>query len=255
MLCLTSASGIVRAQNPVMVVPEGPERFDVSVIRPTPPTGSHRGFIGYPGRIIIGAKTLVDLIAIAYDCGTNPIEKGPAWARDIRFDIQATYTVTESQGASVRRGDPTLAERHMLQHMLEDRFGLRLAYYSKASPVLFLVKTGANTQLQPTQHGDVHPGAGFMISSLGVATGEVMGRNITMGDFAHEIELEMSKPVFDRTGLTASYDFSVQPTEPNGGDEFEGVSTALRMLGLGLKPGTAPVRHWVIAAVSQPDQN
>ena len=256
MLCLTSASGIAWAQSPVAVVPEGPERFDVSVIRLKPPIGSYDGgFNGYPGRIIIGARTLVDLIAIAYDCETNPIEKGPAWVRDIRFDIEAMYTVKEPQRAPVRRGDPTPAERHMLQHMLEDRFGLRLASYGKPSPVLFLVKAGANKQLQPTQHGDMHPSAGFMISSQGVATGEVMGRNITMGGFAHEIELEMSKPVFDRTGLTAPYDFRVQPMEPNGGDEYEGVFTALQMLGLGLKPGTAPVRHWVIMAVSQPDQN
>ena len=255
MLCFTSASGIAWAQSLVTVGPEGAERFEVSVIRPTSPTGPHGGVIARQGHIIIGAKTLVDLVAIAYDCKTNPIERGPAWVRDNRFDIEATYTVKESQDAPGRRDILTPAERHMLQHMLEDRFGLRLASYSKPSPVLFLVKTGANTRLQPPQHGDVHPSAGFMISSQGVATGEAMGRNITMGGFAHEIELEMSKPVFDRTGLTASYDFSVQPTEPNGGDEFEGVSTALRMLGLGLKPGTAPVRHWVIAAVSQPDQN
>jgi uncharacterized protein (TIGR03435 family) len=78
----------------------------------------------------------------------------------------------------------------------------------------------------------------------------------------HQLAGYTDRPIFDKTGLTAAYDFTLQFTvenypvgsEPGPNDPFP-LSTAVHDLGLKLEPGTAPFDTVVIDHAERPSAN
>lgn len=205
----------------------------------------------------------------------------PAWARDMRFDVEARTT-----------GSPTKDEmRAMVRSMLEDRFQLKLHTETQKTEVLRLElvhpgKFGPNIRpyaaTEPPcdpvpPYGDVSVAltpdhfpayCGVLLWIPGTPAGEMRigGRRLTSADIALGIGAAADftqRPVVDATGLTGAYDVLLdyapvtsdpsRSTEPSNGVPLE---IALRkQLGLKLEPGKGSVETYVIDHISKPTEN
>lgn len=211
----------------------------------------------------------------------------PEWVRSDRFDIQAR--------ASGNPGKDDL--RQMMRSLLADRFSLAVHYETREVPVLafVLVKPGKlGPQLR--QHQDdapcpTNPSAqpGQAPSPLTIAGGypalcggilglpasvpgrmRIGARNVTLPFVADSLGAApgQGRPLIDRTGLTGTFDFTLEWTpdrqgaQPPGADAAPDPSTALsfeealrEQLGIRLESRKGPVEMLIVDHIEHPSEN
>jgi bla regulator protein blaR1 len=208
----------------------------------------------------------------------------PEWSRNDTFVIQAEAA-----------GNPTKDQmRLMMQSLLADRFKLAVHFETRTAPVLSLVlarRGRLGPRLQPHAEGlacgakwtapadssspSVPPG-GFMPICGSVAM--IPGRNHAFLLGARDIRMQhiadyipslqdFGRPVVDRTGLSGTYDFSLESvpgritpiaSDANPQLDTEGptlLEALKEQLGLTLRPENAPIQILVIDHVEQPSEN
>ena len=139
----------------------------------------------------------------------------------------------------------------MAQHLLEDRFKLKLHLETKELPVYALVVDKGEAKLHEVKPNSP-PGDGVWlrgrkISSKGWEAWMIASSLASLPD--------VGRPVVDKTGLKGLFefrlDYSVTPNEdrPN-------IFTALKdQLGLKLEPSKGPVQFVVIDNLEKPSEN
>jgi uncharacterized protein (TIGR03435 family) len=163
--------------------------------------------------------SLKDLVRMAYRVKPHQVE-GPESIASERFDIAAKLPA-----GATREQVP-----EMLQALLADRFGVSLHRTSKEFPVLGLVvaKGGLKMkQLTPDPDADLSKGnldvnasggAGGVSVNYGKGSYYFFGDNkleakkLTMTQLADTLARYEADPVVDMTGLTGSYDFTLEFT-------------------------------------------
>jgi uncharacterized protein (TIGR03435 family) len=244
------------------------------------PNGGHFHAMNYP---------LVAYIEFAYKMADSEelllLPQLPKWATNDRFDIDATA-----------QGNPTKDQvRLMMQSLLADRFKLAVHYETRQLPVYVLLmdtpgKLGPLLQQHaeestcsttpwvpsppptgPPQTLDTRfPGpCGGILGMAPSVRGRVRSgaRNVTMELIASSLagtDVDVNRPVLDRTGLTGKFDFAVEFTpksaarsiaEANGTAGFTGPTfqQAVReQLGLKLEPTTGTMDVLVVDYVEEP---
>jgi uncharacterized protein (TIGR03435 family) len=237
---------------------------------------------------------LLSYITFAYKMNTFQVvsfaKLVPKWVLSERFDIQA-----RAQGNATKD-----QMRVMMQALLADRFKLAIHAETQQAPIFALVllnpgKTGP--QLQPYPDGTPcdasivsTPTATGTPSPSGLVAGQfpqICGgyanmrpstpgrlkagaRNVTiqvMADQFPALANDPDRPVFDRTGLTGTYDFAIEFTPQFNGPLPPGVNfqpdptgptflEALKeQLGLKLDPQTGPVDVFILDQVEEPTAN
>jgi uncharacterized protein (TIGR03435 family) len=214
----------------------------------------------------------------------------PNWVNTSRFDIEARAPENSTKDQM----------RLMMQSLLADRFKLTMHTESRPKPVFNLVlskagKTGPQLQAHmedgscstpptPAAARPAPPSPPSSISGLQlppVPCGGILqlpastpgrlrlgAKNTTMALLARSITSPASgidRPVFDRTGLSGTFDFSLEwspapnPAQPPGFTPDEtgpGFTTALQeQLGLKLESTTGPVDAVVIDHIEEPTPN
>jgi len=227
------------------------QSFDVASIRP-----DDRGlFVRPPSRgqfTAMGAVAKL-LVMFAYDVQDSQIVGGPPWFATEKWAIQAKsdkdqYSVEET--------------RTMLQHLLADRFSLRLLRSTQELSVYvlsvakggpkFKVSEGARTNVQ------IGPNSIYLQAA-------------TIDRLTTVLATSLGRPVIDRTGLTGSYDLSLQwddaPVRDGGllgagataaipGNDRGSIFTALPdQIGLRLDSQRAPVEVLVVDGIERPTSN
>jgi uncharacterized protein (TIGR03435 family) len=225
------------------------------------------------------------LMASAYQGEFPPkgerIFGGPGWIDSEHFDIEARAA-----------GDPTREQDNlMLQSLLEDRFKLVLHHEMRQLPVYALViakpgKTGPQlvshsdaakcteplagtppSQPRPEEPMPAFCGGFFM--SRGNGALRESGNRITMDMLAQFVDQSVDRSVVDRTGLTGTFDFTLefapevgpgyQPGSTAEASDASGVprifSALQEQLGLKLEPQKAPLDVLVIDHVEEPSPN
>jgi uncharacterized protein (TIGR03435 family) len=203
--------------------PARPE-FEVATIRPSAPspeatvTAGER-MVGDQVRWV--SLTLKNFIATAYRMKPYQIS-GPDWIFSDRFDIAAT----------IPAGVSTTQMPEMLQRLIEDRFQLKMHREKKDFPVyaLEIAKGGLKMQPNPSDpdaaKADANTPASTNIngsaqgiaidfgrgSSYTFANNRFEARKLTMPNVVRALELYTDRPVVDMTGLTGTYDFTLEVT-------------------------------------------
>ncbi len=250
--------------------------------------GLYRGAAYSPtGGLFSATRTPLEAyIMFAYDLTSDQVlrleSQSPNWIRDDNFDIQARA-----------EGNPTRQQMQlMMQSLLADRFKLVVHTETKETPVyaLALAKPGkTGPQLQPDNKPcpseptpppsgapppapPMGPTAEFPTAcgfSAVVANGRWRsgGRHVTIESLALNMTgpaTGVDRPVVDRTGLTGTYDFSIefvpernQPRpdfqyDPEGPTYIEALK---EQLGLKLEPQTGPVEVLVLDHAEEPSPN
>jgi len=165
--------------------------------------------------------SLKDYIRMAYNVKDHQIV-GPEWIASDRFDIAAK--VPEGGREKIRE---------MLQTLLKDRFHMKFHHDSKEFPVYALVVSKGGPRMkesppvaeQPSPEGgrgavnvSASGGRGGVVVNMGrgsffnFADNKLVGKKLTMTQFADTLARFTDRPVVDMTGLAPSYDFELDFT-------------------------------------------
>jgi uncharacterized protein (TIGR03435 family) len=198
-----------------------------------------------PAALIVMAYQFKDLDRIR---GLQP------WCFAERYAIRAK--VADTEVAAWQKLSPA-AKGLALRALLEERFHLKLHRETKEGHVYELVVARGGPKLKeskpvvedPDAPAQQQSGVGFHAES--------------MDQFASTVSmLGVSRPVVNKTGLTALYDIDLkQPSEADSSESTPGSPDSLIIhelqdqLGLNLKSATGPVETLVIDYIERPSQN
>jgi uncharacterized protein (TIGR03435 family) len=205
----------------------------------------------------------MECIGFAYNLSPGLVSEArgvPSWINSERYDI-----VGETPGEIRPPNEEVL---RMFRALLEDRFKLKIHREQKEVSVynLVLAKDGAKMHESAALPGK-EPG---LVIQPGATSARLPARNATVAQFASLLQrVIMDRPVVDKTGLSAKYDFDLEwrhagtqldrglpPEKP--GDDPDGkpdIFAAIQQLGLKLEPAKARVEVLVIDHVEKPDAN
>jgi uncharacterized protein (TIGR03435 family) len=236
--------------------------FEVATIKPAPPDDRGGRYLTMQGghQFIAKNYSLKYMVAAAYNLNPRAVSGGPDWTDSVRFDIRAV-TPGETR--------PSLDQQmSMLRKLLTDRFGLKFHTEPKEFSVYTLViskngptlkESSASPDEQPMLINTVFPGEKIRLPA----------RNATMSQFASMLQRGvLDRPVVDKTGLSARYDFDLEwtpddtqfggnlPPVPPENVKLPDLFAALQQqLGLKLESARAPVDTIVIDSVQPPAEN
>jgi len=235
--------------------------------------------------------TLRMLIRAAYGVEDGRIFGEPNWLNSEKYDIEAKMDSSVTDGLQKISEDQRRVEkRRMLQALLADRFKLMLHRESKQLGMYALVIAKNGPKLQEAKPGDAYPqgmkddgrplGAGvFRLGRYAGGRGELVGQGLPMATLVRLLsEKILNRGVLDNTGLTGSYDFTLQWTiaDESQGPMFKGAeddqqgtgsTTPLEssgpsffaaiqeQLGLKLESQKGPGQVLVIDHVEKPSEN
>ncbi|PYU53946.1 MAG: hypothetical protein DMG55_33140 [Acidobacteria bacterium] len=235
--------------------------------------------------------TMLMLIRTAYGVNDNQILGAPNWLNSEKYDIEARMDSAVADGLRKLSEDQRNVERrHMLQALLADRFKLTLHRETKqlGGYVLVIAKNGP--KLKEAKPGDTYPngfqgadggsGAGmFKLGRFHRGRGELIGQGLPIAKLVRLLsENILNRGVLNNTGLTGSYDFTLQWTiaDESQGPMFKGAEddqqgtgsttppdssgpslfTAIQeQLGLKLESQKGPGQVLVIDHVEEPSEN
>jgi uncharacterized protein (TIGR03435 family) len=238
-----------RAQTPALLT------FEVASIKPSDPNRPDTGLHRSNAKFAATNHTLKRLIAFAYDVELFQISGGPAWVNSDGYDVTAK---TPDDIAHHKGPDD---DKVMVQALLSDRFKLTLHSESRELPIYVLVigKNGSKLEIAKPLGGssDVR-GRGTQFIFTGVP----------LSSLVHVLSQRLGRPVVDRTGLTAHYDFKLEwAPDQTSSDSRDSVSSApdpagptlftaiQEQLGLRLEAQKGPVQIFVIDHVERPSEN
>jgi bla regulator protein blaR1 len=225
-------------------------RFEVASIKPADPTGRMTGppQRSSPGHFRTNSTTIPGLAMRAFGIKQAYQIKYQPWMSSTYFNVEAIMP----EGAAM--ADLPI----MIQHLLEDRFGLvfhretkQMAGYELvvAKSGLKLAKSAAagSSGEAASKVGDIEMKSGMPQFTKDAGSGQLYidsgmtaiwrGRNKTLDSLAADLAQEFGAPVIDATGIKGEYDYElVFAPEAKTTSEVKVVSP------LGVSPAKAP--HW-----------
>lgn len=262
--------------------------FDVASVKPSKsgdsptsnfPLGAGDVYVRNGGYFNATAQPLAVYLNFAYKVMGNQaqyiIPQLPDWATTDRYDIQARAQADPGKDGM----------RLMMRALLAERFHLKTHYEDRELPVFALVlrKPGKlGPQLVPHEGQEPcpteqpAPNASWVVDGkLAFCNGifpmqpsvprryKFAGRNLTLGFIMDTFSagVNLGRPIVDRTGLTGTFDFSLEwaPDRPTAEPELDAGPTfeqALRdQFGMQLQPQKGPVKILVIDHVERPSAN
>jgi uncharacterized protein (TIGR03435 family) len=239
--------------------------FDVASVKPSAGCPPACGLIRQmPGGLRYHGEGVPLRVAmtVAYTVTDRQISGGPSWMNTDRFDIEA-------KAAHPSTSD----ELHvMLQHLLEERFQLKLRRETRDESVWAMVVDKGGSKMPVHDAADLdHPPMGLqgVKGSDGGFCGGLSGHNVTMEYLAFTLSRSADRTVIDRTGLPARYDVNLQflpdaaktAVGPDGGgptispDCADLASALPKQLGLRLESAKGPVMFLVVEHAEKPGEN
>jgi uncharacterized protein (TIGR03435 family) len=203
---------------------------------------------------------------------------GPKWLSSDCYDLEAKMESSVADAfRKLPRAQRALAEQHMLQALLEERFNLKVHRETKEFTVYFLVVAKNGPKLQESRPNPDDPNApkgAVWHESMKGGLITLPAQLVPIEQLASRLSRIVGREVLDKTGLAGTYDFTLryapdlvalppsaggsegQPAalaaDPNGVSIF----TALQeQLGLKLEPGKGPVEIIVIDRVERASGN
>jgi uncharacterized protein (TIGR03435 family) len=237
--------------------------FDVASIKPSDPAGG-RTALSLPGNESLTATnvTLRALITFAYDIRDPQLTGGPAWMATDRYDVTAKTAANERPAPLDRAptNDEIVASdnrtRERTRSMLAERFGLVVHRETREQVVYLLTIAKGGSKLKENATADRHE------TTRGRGRNE--GHAATIAMLAELLSSATGRPVVDKTGLAANYDWLLEWSPDSGiGDPDTAptgtgptIFTALQeQLGLRLESGKAPIEMLVVDHLDRPSPN
>ena len=256
--------------------------YDVASIRECPPEPQWNNLISptHSGRFTGTCVWVAQLIGWAYGVDFRvQVVGAPDWVQmarsnQVRFDVQArSDSATEDKLAKLSDDQAKLEKQHMLQALLADRFGLRAHIETRPQPAFVLTVAKHGPKLQkgepplPRPENFSGPWPAPIESQRDSRGMEVVAHGASIGgtsvtNLAGWLQFYLGKRVIDQTGITGTYNFTLQfhgtlaNMETDDGSMWPPVETALReQLGLELRDAKEPEQVVVIDHIEMPSPN
>jgi uncharacterized protein (TIGR03435 family) len=228
-------------------------KFEVATVKRPGPQDRVITLYNYPGgRIVISLYTVRQLLQEALGVQRFQITGAPEWIDSEHFMIEAKPPASSKLSSFTPSNNeaPLIEEqRQMLLALLMDRFRLKFHRESKEGVVYLLTKGPKEPAFAPPKHPEYR----MFFAGLGGGNGTVSGGNATMEFIAMQLSPSMGAPVLDRTGLTGSFDFTLEHVyEPEERDLVTIAQRTVHGLGLKLERTRGPVEMIVIDYVEKP---
>jgi uncharacterized protein (TIGR03435 family) len=261
--------------------------FEVASVKLAAPQTGGGVFVGVrggpgtkdPTRINYVNESLRNLLTEAYGVRAYQVS-GPDWIDTERYDITARI----AEGATKDQ------VRLMLQKLLAERFKAMLHREIRDFPVFELTVAKSGSKLRPSLSApptttdnskgpnpigsdgfpQLAPGATGMMGAMHNGISRLIAGKQTLGALASVLENELGSKVFDKTGFTGTYDFTLDYVRDQGraisqfkglpvgsaaaddSGEAPGISTALQeQLGLRLVKTKGPLDVIVVDQASK----
>jgi len=203
----------------------------------------------------------------------------PNWINSEHYDVDAKMeSAVAEQFRKLPGAQRIVAEQHMLQVLLEERFNMKAHRDTKEFPVYFLVIAKSGTKLQEAKPNPDDPsaengvwGGGGMREGVTTMTAHL----VPIGQLASQLTGIVGRTVQDKTGLTGRYNLTLKftpeylafqsPTaaasegqpalstsNPTGTSIFSAVQD---QLGLKLESGKGPIEIIVIDHIERASGN
>ena len=238
-------------------------KFDVVSIKPATTAGE--GWIrpSADGLTFTGAPNRV--IRFAYNLLSFQLAGGPDWMRTQNWEIRAKSDSPDTDFAQLSDAQrQALWDKRMqqLQSMLADRFQFKCHMTQKEMPVYELVIAKGGTKLKESTAEGANRGY-ISIEGHGLSQ-HADGKAVGLDRIAGVLSGPTGRMVLDKTGLTGSYDFSLDwtnealagaetpPEASSGATIFTAVE---EQLGLKLQPAKGPVPVMMVDQVEKPTEN
>jgi uncharacterized protein (TIGR03435 family) len=241
---LTLGCCLARAQTTVT------PRFEVASIKPVPQaSGVSLDFrVERGGRLTVTNLTLKVIILQAFGVKQYQIAGGPAWLDTDRFDI-----------AAKAEGDPGRQQMMaMPQALLADRFQLKVHRETKEGNVFVLVAAKGGPKLKPSTAAEsyIRLYRNTPMDQVGVDY-TIGAQKASMSLFAERLgEMQLGRPVLDRTGLPGEFDFKLNYAINDDPDTGPSIFSAIQeQLGLKLDAAKGPIETLVIDHAEKPSAN
>jgi uncharacterized protein (TIGR03435 family) len=215
------------------------QSFEVATVKPTPAEqqGIEQPSIVQflPNGFRRTNSNLRTLVRTAYDIQEYQVIGGPGWADRNRFDIEARHSGSVSRSDALR----------MLQHLLEDRFKLRVSRATKEGPTYDLTRIAGGKLPLPASES----------TSASVRFGDYSGKR-SMPQLAQYLSSIVGRPVTDRTGLTGNFDLHLSfAPDLRDADKPSIFAAVQEQLGLRLESARGPVDTITIESAELPAEN
>ena len=245
--------------------------FDVASIREAPRVAGFAMNIDDPAHASAFRVTGIPLnylIQLAYGFGPFQVSGAPDWVNGMYVTVQAKSDPSaDALLAKLPDDQARLEKRHMLQALLADRLQLKTHWETRPGSGFNLVLAKGGSKLQPTKVEPADPSEpapvanalGPEVHAGGSRQGRVIEcRRFTMRSITAMLGTQLQNPVVDRTGLTGTYDFTIQFNADNGSepDAYPSLFSAIQeQLGLKLESVKGPLDTLVIDHVEKPSEN
>lgn len=272
LLVLLSGS-CVHAQAPIVEEPNYKPTltFDIAVIRLAPPPDAnfHVSVSSLPHSSRFEAKNLPikALLQIAYGFDT-PVAGAPDWITNTLFNIMArSDEAADARLAKLTDNEVRLEKRHAIRVLLADRLGLKTHLETRTTSIYQLVVAKGGVKMQtvplppaPTQGEAPPPRPPADVQAHGSQHGlEFVGSHASMQAIAGALSSMVEAPVADKTGLTGTYNYTLQfgrEWSANDPESWPSIFTALQeQLGLKLEAVHEAVPNLLVDRITKPTEN
>jgi uncharacterized protein (TIGR03435 family) len=242
-------------------VPAARLEFEVASIKPQQWTGQGSVGIFVRGDTLDAEHaSLFSLVTFAYNLRDVQLSGGPPWVkRDVLASSELYQVIAKAPGEP----PPQIAVfRQMLQTLLADRFNLQVHHVQKDLPIYNLVVNRGGPRHLKESPGETK--FDFVASGKGRLGVRIVATHMTMQELIdHQLGGYTDRPIFDKTGLSAPYDFTLEfavenapPGQEIGPNDPPALVTAVQeQLGLRLEPAMAPFDTVVIDHAARPAGN
>jgi uncharacterized protein (TIGR03435 family) len=178
-------------------------RFEVASVKPLPAGSPLAGYRPEPTRFS-GYFSFIEAVAFAYQIEHQRIVDVPDWARDARYEINATT-------GPRKPGDIN----HMMRSLLEERFALKVRRERRPIPVVAMTMSRSDARpgpgLQRVERNCTPPVAASSRCGFAFGVGRYRATGQEWGAFVTVFETNIvRRPVVDRTGLAGRFDITLE---------------------------------------------
>ena len=243
-------------------------QFDIAVIRQAAPPDAnfHVAVSSLPHSSRFEATNLPikTLLQIAYGFDA-PVAGAPEWTANSFYNILA-YSDADADAklAKLTDNEVRLEKRHAIRALLADRLGLKTHFETRNSAIYNLVvaKGGVKMKATPQPPAGEAPGPPPPANVQTHASRhglEFDGTNASMRAICGALGAMVEEPVIDTTGLTGSYDYTLQfgrEWSERDPDSWPSIFTAVQeQLGLRLEAEHEAIPNLVIDHITKPTEN
>ena len=263
----------VRAQTPIVEEPGYVPTltFDVATIRLSPPPDAnvHVTVSSPPhsSRFEVGNFPIKALLQTAYGYD-DPVTGAPAWVGTAFYDVQArSDEAADARLAKLTENEVRLEKRHAIRVLLADRMGLKMHMETRPTAVYNLVVAKGGLKMQavvrppaPTDGSAPAPVPPVDLAAHGSRHGlEFVVQNAPLRVVSSSLSSMMEAPVIDKTGLTGTYNYTLQfgrEWSANDLESWPSILTAVQeQLGLKMEAAHEAVPNLVVDYIQKPTAN